>query len=210
MDYLSARLSMIPGDTKDRGDLMEFLDVIRKNADRLIRMVNDTLDIERIESGMFDLRLDQIDIVALMKEVILSFQSQAMEKNITFRILAGPELIVPADEDRMRQVLINLVSNAVNYSPENAVVRFNVTESRGTVTVTLSDEGPGIPDEVRGKIFDKFYTIGKRRGTGLGLAICKGIIEAHHGTITASNNNGNKGSSITFTLPASKKEVSGE
>jgi two-component system sensor histidine kinase KdpD len=76
--------------------------------------------------------------------------------------------------------------------------------------VTLSDEGPGIPDEVRGKIFDKFYTIGKRHGTGLGLAICRGIIEAHHGTITASNNNGNKGSSITFILPVSHKEVSGE
>lgn len=210
MDYLSARLPMIAGCNKDTGDLMEFLDVIRKNADRLIRMVNDTLDIERIESGMFDLHLTQLDIVALIKEVILTFQTLATERNITFNILAGPEMIVSADEDRIRQVLINLVSNAMDYSPDNAVVRFKVAESAGSVTVILSDEGPGIPDEVRGKIFDKFYTIGKRHGTGLGLAICRGIIEAHHGTITASNNNGNKGSSISFALPASHKEVSGE
>jgi signal transduction histidine kinase len=123
MDYLSARLPMIPGCNKDAGDLMEFLDVIRKNADRLIRMVNDTLDIERIESGMFDLHLTQLDIIALIKEVILTFQTLATERNITFKILAGPEVIVPADEDGIRQVLINLVSNAMNYSPDNSTLQ---------------------------------------------------------------------------------------
>jgi signal transduction histidine kinase len=207
MDYISARLPMISKNDKDTGDLMEFLDVIRKNADRLIRMVNDTLDLERIESGMFDLHLDQVDMVALIKEVILSFQSMATERNITFKILAGLEIIISADEDRIRQVLINLVSNAMNFSPDNAEIQFKVTVSDNTVTITLSDEGPGIPDEVRGKIFDKFYTIGKRHGTGLGLAICRGIIEAHHGEIKASSNNGDKGSSIYFALPVSHKEV---
>jgi signal transduction histidine kinase len=207
MDYISARLPMISKNDKDTGDLMEFLDVIRKNADRLIRMVNDTLDLERIESGMFDLHLDQVDMVALIKEVILSFQSMATERNITFKILAGLEIIISADEDRIRQVLINLVSNAMNFSPDNAEIQFKVTVSDNTVTITLSDEGHGIPGEVRGKIFDKFYTIGKRHGTGLGLAICRGIIEAHHGEIKASSNNGDKGSSIYFALPVSHKEV---
>jgi signal transduction histidine kinase len=207
MDYLSTRLPMISGCDEDTGDLIEFLDVIRKNADRLIRMVNDTLDLEHIESGMFDLHLNQVDIIALIKEVILIFQSMATERNITFRILAGPEIIISADEDRIRQVLINLVSNAMNYSPDNAEIQFKAAVSDNTVTITLSDEGPGIPDEVRGKIFDKFYTIGKRHGTGLGLAICRGIIEAHHGEIKASSNNGNKGSSIYFALPVLHKEV---
>ena len=210
MDYIAVRLPMISGSDKDTGDLLEFLDVIRKNSDRLIRMVNDTLDLERIESGMFDLHLSQVDIIALLKEVILSFQSLAVRKNITFKILAGPEMILTADEDSIRQVLINLVSNAMNFSPQNAVIQFKVTESDGTVTVILKDEGPGIPDEVRGKIFDKFYTIGKRHGTGLGLAICRGIIEAHHGEIMVPDNNGNKGSSILFTLPVSQKEVHSE
>jgi signal transduction histidine kinase len=207
MDYISAKLPMISKSDKDTVDLMEFLDVIKKNADRLIRMVNDTLDLERIESGMFDLHLNQVDMVALIKEVILIFQSMATERKITFKILAGPEIIISADEDRIRQVLINLVSNAMNYSPDNAEIQFKAAVSDNTVTITLSDEGPGIPDEVRGKIFDKFYTIGKRHGTGLGLAICRGIIEAHHGEINASTNNGNKGSSIYFALPVSHKEV---
>jgi len=210
MDYIATRLPMISGSDKDTEDLLEFLDVIKKNADRLIRMVSDTLDLERIESGMFDLHLNQVDIIALIKEVILSFQSLAVERNITFKILAGPEMIISADEDRIRQVLINLVSNAMNYSPENAVIQFKVAESKGAVTVILKDEGPGIPDGVRGKIFDKFYTIGKRHGTGLGLAICRGIIEAHHGEITAPGNKGEKGSSISFTLPVSHKEVYNE
>jgi signal transduction histidine kinase len=210
MDYLSTRLPMISGCDQNTGDLMEFLDVIRNNADRLIRMVNDTLDLEHIESGMFDLHLNHVDMLALINEVILSFQSLAAERDITFKIPAGPEMIVSADEDRIRQVLINLVSNAMNYSPDNAVVRFKVAESGGTVTVTLSDEGPGIPDEVRGKIFDKFYTIGKRHGTGLGLAICRGIIEAHHGVIWASRNDVDKGGSISFTIPMSHEEVYNE
>jgi len=210
MDYISTRLAMMSGNNNEMSDVTEFLDVIRKNADRLIRMVNDTLDLERIESGMFDLHINHIEMISLIKEVILGFQSLAAEKNIAFRILAGPEVTLSADEDRIRQVLINLVSNAMNYSPENAVIEFKVVRSEETVTVTLSDEGPGIPDEVRAKIFDKFYTIGKRHGTGLGLAICRGIVDAHHGVIWASRGNGDKGGSISFTLPVSQEEVYSE
>lgn len=210
MDYISARLPMISGNSTDVSDIAEFLGVIRKNADRLIRMVNDTLDLERIESGMFDLHLNDVELIALIKEVILGFHSQAMEKNITFKIMAGPKVVLSADEDRIRQVLINLVSNAMNHSPDNSVIQFKVVPSDGAVTVTLSDEGPGIPDEVRTKIFDKFYTIGKGHGTGLGLAICRGIIDAHHGVIWTSRSNGEKGGSISFTIPVFQEEVFNE
>jgi signal transduction histidine kinase len=200
MDYISTRVSKISRTDKDAGDLMEFLDVIKNNADRLVRMVNDTLDIERIESGMFDLHFSEVDLIALIKEVIISFQSITGERNIIFKIVANPKVLITADEDRIRQVLINLVSNAINYSPDNAEIQFNVTESDKTVTVTLKDEGPGIPVEVQEKIFDKFYTIGKRYGTGLGLAICRGIIEMHNGEINVLKDI-KKGSAIYFTLP---------
>jgi signal transduction histidine kinase len=207
MDYITTRLPMISRSDKDTGDLMEFLDVIKKNADRLIRMVNDTLDLERIESGMFDLHFNQVDLIELIKEVIISFQSIAGERNITFKIMASTELIIPADEDRIRQVLINLVSNAINFSPDSAEIQFVVSKTADTVTVYLKDEGPGIPVEVQEKIFDKFYTVGKRHGTGLGLAICRGIIEAHNGVIKSSSSNGGSGSSIYFTLPTRQERV---
>jgi signal transduction histidine kinase len=205
MDYLSAKVPQISRSSKDTEDLMEFLEVIKKNADRLIRMVNDTLDLERIESGMFDLHLSRVDLLSLIKEVITGFQSITAERNITFKIKANPKIVITADEDMMRQVLINLVSNAINFSPDNAEIHFTVSESDNALTVTLKDEGPGIPADVQEKIFDKFYTIGKRQGTGLGLAICKGIIEAHKGEIRVSGIKGNKGSAIYFTLPNDTK-----
>lgn len=210
MEYLTAKVPKSAQTSKDTEDILEFLDVIKKNADRLIRLVNDTLDLERIESGMFDLHFNDINILSLIKEVIIGFQSITSERDITFKIKANPKIVVTADEDRIRQVLINLVSNAINFSPDNAEILLAVTESGGTVTVTLKDEGPGIPPEVREKIFDKFYTIGKRQGTGLGLAICKGIIEAHNGEIRVSSGMEDKGSAISFTLPKDTKILSDE
>lgn len=200
MDYLTVKIPKISQRDSDMGDIMEFLDVIKKNADRLIRMVNDTLDLERIESGMFDLHFSKVDVISLIKEVIISFQTITGKRNITFEIKAKSKVFADADEDRLRQVMINLVSNAINFSPDNSEVYITVEESESNVMVTLKDEGPGIPPEVREKIFDKFYTIGKRQGTGVGLAICKGIIEAHKGMINVVKDI-DTGSAICFTLP---------
>ncbi len=201
MDYISARISGLSSTDKDTEDINEFLDVIRNNADRLIRMVNDTLDLERIESGVFDLHLTEVDLLPLIKEVAISFQSQTSEKNVTFRIEAKSRVVVPVDEDRIRQVLINFISNAIEFSPENAEIKIVVIETERSVTVAIKDEGRGIPKKILKKIFDKFYTIGKRQGTGLGLAICKGIIEAHNGTIDVSSSRAEQGCTFYFTLP---------
>ena len=206
MDYLSAKVPQVSQSNKDTRDLMEFLDVIKNNADRLIRLVNATLDLERIESGVFDLHFTRVDLLSLIKEVIISFQSITSEKHITFKIVANPETYIDADEDRIRQVLINLISNAINYSPDNSEIQVAVTESGKEVTVTINDEGPGIPVEVQEKIFDKFYTIGKRHGTGVGLAICKGIIKAHDGGIGVLKDI-EKGSAIYFKLPKNREDV---
>lgn len=201
MDYISARIGSVADHGKNTGDLKEFLEVIRQNAVRITSMVSDTLDLERIESGMFDLQVSEADIVAIIKEVIISFQSLAAERNISFQI-AGPRTMpVHADEDRIRQVLINLFSNAIHFSPDNGKITCDIKNDGETVTVVIRDEGPGIPVELRKKIFDKFYTVGKRKGTGLGLAICKGIIEAHRGEIGVMNDVAN-GSALYFRLPA--------
>jgi signal transduction histidine kinase len=201
MDYITAKFSKLPAHDRSANDLQDFFDVIKNNADRLIRMVNDTLDIERIESGIFDLELSEVDILSLIKEVITSLQTIASSKRVTCRITsAAGAVLVNADEDRIRQVLINLFSNAINYSPEGSDIRISVKESEDDVTVSVKDRGPGIPEDAQKKIFDKFYTIGRRQGTGLGLAICKGIIEAHHGEISVISGK-DEGSVFYFSLP---------
>lgn len=207
MDYITAKFSMLPATDKSANDLQEFFDVIKNNADRLIRMVNDTLDIERIESGIFDLELREVNLLSLIKEVITGLQTITSEKKITFRITAASGIVfIYADEDRIRQVLINLLSNAINYSPEDSEIHISVKESEEEVTVSVKDKGPGIPAEVQKKIFDKFYTRGRKQGTGLGLAICKGIIEAHHGEINVKSSEDMKGSTFYFTLPKKVEE----
>lgn len=200
MDYLTAKIPKISSSDAETQNIMDFLLVIRNNADRLMRLVNDTLDIERIESGMFDLQLSEINMLSLIKEVVVSFQSIASERNITFKIISSPNISVNADQDRIGQVLINLLSNAINYSPDNSDINISVEETEESVTVTIKDRGPGIPSGVQEKIFDKFYTLGKRRGTGLGLAICKGIVEAHNGEIRVVQGL-ESGSAIYFMLP---------
>jgi signal transduction histidine kinase len=209
MDYIRAKIRKVT-DIKETEELMEFLDVIKNNADRLIRMVNDTLDLERFESGMYDLHLSDVDMVALVKEVIVSFQSISVEKGIVFEINAPTEAVISADEDRIRQVLINLISNAIQYSPRGACVTIHVDETIDMLNISIMDEGPGIPAEVREKIFDKFYTIGNRYGTGLGLAICKSIVDAHKGRISASKNSNMKGSTFYMDLPIKQESAQGK
>jgi signal transduction histidine kinase len=201
MDYLSTRFSLGLKSDKDINDLIIFFDVIKKNADRLVKMVNDTLDLERIESGIFDIHLSYFNLIPHIKEVVTSFYSVASEKKVAFKIIAKPDVFITADEDRIRQVLINLISNALKMSLTNSEILITVADSEKTATVSIKDEGPGIPVEEHEKIFEKFYTRGVKDGTGLGLTICKGIIEAHHGEIKVANNEGEKGSTFYFTLP---------
>ena len=205
MDYLSTRFSIGLRSDKDINDLIAFFDIIKNNADRLIRMVNDTLDLERIESGMVEMNFSQVNLLSLIKEVIISFHSTASEKKVTFELKVSPKTFITADEDMIRQVLINLISNALKFSPDNSEIHITVTESEEAVTVSIKDAGPGVSIEEQERIFDKFYTRGVKDGTGLGLAICKGIIEAHHGEIKVINNDGQKGSTFYFTLPKTRE-----
>ncbi|MBI5051035.1 MAG: DUF3365 domain-containing protein, partial [Nitrospirae bacterium] len=201
MDYLSTRFSMGLKSDKDINELTVFFDIIKNNAERLIRMVNDTLDLERIESGMVEMHFTHVNLLSLIKEVVINFHSIASEKKVTFELKASPKTFITADEDVIRQVLINLISNALKFSPSNSEIHITVTESDEAVTVSIKDAGPGVSIEEQERIFDKFYTKGVKDGTGLGLAICKGIIEAHHGVINVINNDGQKGSTFYFSLP---------
>ena len=209
MDYISVRLQSIAlaaDGTSDAAspsrlaDLLTFFDIIKKNAERLIRMVNDLLDLERIEQGKAELHFTEVDMSLLIREVVAGFTSSAVTRNISVRVETPDNLPAIADGDRLRQVLINLLSNSLKYSPDGSDVLVRAVDKGGRVVVTVTDRGPGIPLEEQERIFDRFYTKSDKTGTGLGLAISKGIIEAHHGTIGVVSD-GLEGSSFFFMLP---------
>lgn len=199
MDYLSLRLSTLQH--ADCDEMRGFLDVVKKNAERLIRLVNNVLDYERIELGTFEIHRREAGLKDIFSEVVLSFMSQASEKHVEIRLDAG-DIVAAVDEDRIRQVLINLISNALNFSPESSEITVALKEMEGGVFASVADRGAGVAGSDRELIFTQFYSKGGKNGVGLGLAICKGIIEAHSGTIGVRDSEGG-GSCFFFTLPKS-------
>lgn len=207
MDYLSSKLAMSSMPGADIDDITDFLNVIRNNADRLIRMVNDTLDLERIESGVVEMHFSDVSIGSLIKDVVTDFHAIAGKKGVAFRAAVPTDVVITADEDMIRQVFINLISNALSVSPENSEIEITVSGTDEPVTVYIKDNGRGIAEYEKERIFDKYYTKRGKGGTGLGLAICKGIIEAHKGEIGVFNNENNVGSTFYFSLPHRRERV---
>jgi signal transduction histidine kinase len=198
-------MSSIP--ETDMSDISDFFDVIRNNADRLIRMVNNTLDLERIESGAVEMHCRDLNIIDLINEAITGFHALAEKKKVGFKVPAGPGLFIHADEDMVKQVLINLISNALNANPEDSEIEITVSASGKGVTTFIKDRGHGIPEEEKESIFEKYYTKRRKGGTGLGLAICKGVIDAHKGEIGVFDNEDGAGSTFYFTIPGKGGDV---
>jgi signal transduction histidine kinase len=204
MDYISLRLSSISKQSDDYAveDLNVFFEVIKKNSDRLIRMVNNMLDIERIEMGVSELHFTLSDMSRLISETAAGFKPAADDKKIDITMNIPYSLPVCIDDDRIRQVMTNLLSNALKFSPQGSSIIINAFADKEWITVEVLDSGCGIPLDEREKIFIKFYKGLHKEGTGLGLAICKSIIEAHKGEIGVKSNSDGKGSVFYFRLPA--------
>jgi signal transduction histidine kinase len=202
MDYLSVKLAM--RGKADEEDLSVFLEVIKKNAERLIRLVNNVLDYERIELGAFEMHFREVNLKAVFGEVITGFRSEAVKKKVDIR-LEAEDLLVSADEDRMEQVMINLISNALNFSPEASEIVVSLKEEDGHAVASVTDSGGGIAENDREQVFNQFYSKGIKNGAGLGLAICKGIIDAHDGEIGVVSTVG-VGSCFFFRIPKQKRD----
>jgi PAS domain S-box-containing protein len=192
----------------DDNTKQEFLQVVEEETDRLTRLVSDILDVSRIESGRLELKKRDFDLSKLVRIIINKLQSQAEKHTIK---LVSPESIGPvrADPDKIEQVFVNLVENAVKYSPSGGDITVALEEKLRTVECVVSDSGVGIPEEHLPHIFDKFHRVDNRAtreiyGTGLGLYVSKSIVEAHGGTIWAESELG-KGSTFRFTLPFSSR-----
>jgi signal transduction histidine kinase len=203
MDYISTRLaSQMQDDSpcKSIDDLQVFFELIKKNAERMIHMINDMLDIERIETGVSELHFSDTDLAGLVDEVITYFQVESGNRRIDFERSGAVTALICADEDHIRQVLINLFSNALKYAPDGSRISVGLSLDEENVSVAVCDQGAGIPENEHSRIFEKFYRRGDKEGAGLGLAVCKSIVEAHNGRIFAADNQP-QGACITFSLP---------
>jgi signal transduction histidine kinase len=205
MEYVTARLGHIPREEAGicrRDELLEFFDLISKNTDRLVRMVNTMLDIERIEMGAEGaLRFATIDLAEVLGECVTAFLYDAAQKEVRICTSLPETLPVWADEDRLRQVLTNLLANSLKFSPSHATVTVRALRDGEFVRVEVTDEGPGIPAAERERVFEKFYKLGSKEGSGLGLAICRSVIEAHGGTIGVADQDP-PGACVWFRIPA--------
>jgi signal transduction histidine kinase len=175
-----------------------------QDAERLIGLINEMLDIERLESGNFDLEKTAAPIKTIVEQTFEAVRPLAESKGLTLAS-AGDELIVYADRDRLVRVLINLVGNAIKFSPSGTSITVSCAEDEKSVNIRVIDEGRGIPATAILHVFDRFKQVERadareKGGSGLGLAICKAIIEAHGGQIGVHSAVG-KGSTFWFTIP---------
>lgn len=183
-------------------EIEEGLSTVTRQVDRVIDLLALLLDLSRLEAGRLDLHRSRIDLIALVSGVIDSVQATADRHHL---VLRGPEYVEGNwDERRLEQVLRNLLTNAVKYSPGGGIVELTVEADTAGVIVRVRDEGVGLSDDELAHVFERFYRAeGTRRleGTGLGLYICQGIIAAHGGHIWAESAGRGHGTQISFRLP---------
>jgi PAS domain S-box-containing protein len=187
----------------------EYLSVMLQEGHRLTALINDFLDLRRIEGGHMTMSFAPADIGALIKRVVDVF-GKSGGSPVTANLAADLPL-VRADSDSIFRVVANLLSNASKYSPEGGAISITATSVDGMVEISVKDEGLGIPSDALSHLFQKFYRIDTAdrraiRGTGLGLAISKNIVEAHGGTIGARSAGPGHGSVFYFTLPAGREQ----
>jgi len=190
------------GEVPERGRRM--LEIAVQNTDRLIRLINDILDLERIESGKVAMETAPVDAATLAHQAAEVMQPMADRAAVALFVDAAPVRLV-ADADRILQVLTNLISNAVKFSPEGGRVDVRVARGEGVARFAVADRGRGIPADRLESIFERFQQVDssdsrQKGGTGLGLAICRTIVTQHGGEIWAESTPG-EGSTLRFTLP---------
>lgn len=186
-----------------------FIDMAAQNSDRLAALINDVLDIEKIGSGQMTMNLRTISLRELLEKAVRMNTPYADIHNVKLNLHPGADFTVSADPDRLMQVLTNLISNAAKFSPPQADVEVSAVESNGKVRVNVRDHGPGIPDNFRNQIFQRFERADnsntrRKGGTGLGLAISKALIEHMNGRIDFDSAEG-QGSTFYFELPVAKE-----
>ncbi|GIX06274.1 MAG: hypothetical protein KatS3mg115_0677 [Candidatus Poribacteria bacterium] len=195
-------------------EVRSLLQIAHNNCVRITRLINDILDLERIEEGRLAFEMQPLDIRTLVAEAVEQNTAFARQMSVTLRLERSvPNAIVLADHDRMIQVITNLLSNAIKFSPEGGVVRIHGALEEKFVRIGVTDQGPGIPPEDQQRIFERFAQSDhsqsrKKGGSGLGLSIAKAIVEKHQGRIWVESEVG-KGATFYVELPLWEEESAG-
>ena len=193
------------------GEMKGVLTHAQMAADRLLRLVDDLLDLSRIELGQMPMTMGLADIHSMLKEELAIFEVQAKEHEITLEIRSPAELQkVRCDKDKMRQVFDNLISNAIKYTPQKGAVRVEVTLSAESIRIDFMDTGIGVAKGDEEKDFEPFMHVHEtgvhgEKSSGLGLAVVRKIVEAHGGKVTLTSSVG-KGSTFSVVLPATHED----
>lgn len=196
--------TLLDGAMQDPDISKEFLQIIYNESNRIQLLIEDLLALSKLESDNFRLVLHKINAIELVETLTPAIMYKAEEKGITFT-QDIEDIDIKADKDRITQVIINLIDNALHYTPEEGTVALRVYQAKDRIKIEVSDTGIGIPEKELPRIFERFYRIDKARtrnsgGTGLGLAIVKHIIEVHDGEILIDSEV-DKGTIITVCLP---------
>ena len=192
----------------DRDTQVEFYQIIDQECDRLVRLINDLLNVSRIEAGRaLELNLKPVDLYSLVSRVVTSQESYTTRHQFAIEVPRELPHVV-ADEDKIDQVLTNLINNAIKYSPDGGTVTVSARNKGAEVEVSVEDHGVGIPPEHLDKVFARFHRVegGDARragGTGIGLYLVKHLVEAHYGRIWVRSEVG-KGSTFTFAIPLAR------
>jgi two-component system phosphate regulon sensor histidine kinase PhoR len=202
----SATETLIDGGKNDPAALTRFLEIIDKHANRLTLLIDDLLLLSTLESGRIQLKLQPVPLRAAAQEAIEDVGPRARERRVRFENSVPADLSARADPERLRQVISNLLDNAVKYGrPEGEVVVGGRRLENGFVQLVVRDDGPGVPADAQARIFERFYRVDRARsreqgGTGLGLSIVKHVVQAHGGEVRVASEPG-AGSEFSFTLP---------
>lgn len=198
--------AIVDGMTESDEATKEFASIIYDESQRLSRLVNDLLDLARMEAGYQELRIESVEAIPFAKRVIKKFKQMGHDKQVTFSV-SGPNIAFEADPDQMEQVLTNLLGNALRYT-ENGEIKIKIDEDRENITLSVIDSGDGIPEEDLPFVFDRFYKADKARtrgktGTGIGLAIVANVVRAHGGEVEVDSR---LGEGATFRIRLPKKQ----
>jgi len=208
LSSINLMIETILANDGDEEALDLFLPRIKNEVDRMVNLVEDLLDLARAESGTLRLRRETIDLGSFARRILATFEPRAAQIGVTLGC-TGEALELDGDPDRLAQVLVNLIDNALRHTPANGRVDVIVAAQERAATLVVRDTGVGIPFNDLPHIFERFYVVDRSRareaaGTGLGLSIVKQIVEAHGGSISADSEFG-RGAVFTCVFPMSRQ-----
>ncbi|WP_345243507.1 two-component system histidine kinase PnpS [Pontibacillus salipaludis] len=197
--------TLLDGAMSDEGLREQFITIILNESERLQSLIHDLLELSKLEKEEFTLNIEHISVPSLVKDIIPIVEQQANQKGIELEQTIDTEGYIDGDSARLKQVVINLVTNAINYTPNGGTIKLDLKDQKDFFMISVTDSGIGIPKEDVPRIFERFYRVDKARsrnsgGTGLGLAIVKHIVEAHDGNIEVESEY-QKGTAFHITLP---------